>query len=243
INDHGVEGIWLYRLGESFLHPDFRKIVRSLEKLDNIGLIWTSTNGHLFSQSNLDFIMDSRIDFLNYSLNAMTAETYKAMTPLGNFDLVQKNYRRLVDYKADKRGQHPLVRVQIVEHELNKNEPSDFIKTHYPEVEVVSVSMLDYVNLPANSYGLVQRQRTNPGRCSKVSRGDCFVCSNGVITPCDPSYNCDEKEAGPLLFGNIYESSLHDIWNGEKRKKVLELNQAGRLTDIELCRNCQDYDL
>ena len=243
INEQGVEGLWLYRLGESLLHPEFRKIVKYLEKLDNIGLVWMSTNGHLFNQSNMEFFMNSRINFLNFSLNAMTAETYQGISPHGNFDLVQKNYRRLVDYKADKRGGRPTVRVQIVDHEINKHEIDAFLQAHYPEVEVVSVSMLDYVNLPANSYGLDQRQRANPGTCTKVSRGDCFVCSNGMITPCDPSYNCDEKEADLLNFGNIYDQSLFDVWNGERRKRVLDLNQEGGLTEIPLCRGCKDYDL
>jgi len=244
INDYGVEGIWLYRLGESLLHPDFRKIVRHLDGLDNIGLVWMSTNGHLLNQANLEFVLDSRIDFLNYSLNAMTPEVYKGISSHGNFDLVQKNYRRLVEYKSNGyRYRRPFARAQLVEHEINKHEATDFINAHYSEVEVVSISMLDYVNLPANSYGLVQRQRSNRGHCKKVRRGDCFVCSNGMITPCDPSYNCDPQEAEPLLFGNIYDASLHDVWNGERRKKVLEMEEAGRLTEIALCRNCKDYDL
>jgi molybdenum cofactor biosynthesis enzyme MoaA len=95
INDHGAEGVWIYHLGESLMHPQFRKIIRYTERLNNIGKLWMSTNGHLMKRSNLEFVFDSRIDYLNYSLHAVTEKAFKAVSPRGDFYLVLQNYENL----------------------------------------------------------------------------------------------------------------------------------------------------
>ena len=46
-NSYGVDGVWLYRLGESLLHPGFREIVNYIKGLKNVGYIWMGTNGRL----------------------------------------------------------------------------------------------------------------------------------------------------------------------------------------------------
>jgi hypothetical protein len=46
-----------------------------------------------------------------------------------------------------------------------------------------------------------------------------------------------------LSMGNVRTTSLREIWNSGMRQQMLALNDAGRLNEVELCRNCMDYDL
>ncbi len=160
------------------------------------------------------------------------------MAPPGNFDIVQGNLEKFYELKgSDDIPKRPFLHCQMIEQETTKHEVDAFIKKHYKRAEIVSVNMLEYVNMPNNNYGMQQRERKPLESCLRVMRNDCFICSNGHVTLCDAAYN------GEIYLGSIHEQSLYDIWNGEKRKKILELNESGRMSEIEFCRNCTDYDI
>lgn len=244
INFHGVDGLWLYCLGESLMHPDFRKIIRFLEGKDGIRTIWFSTNGHLMNDSNIKFILNSRIIFLNYSLNATSAETYKVVSPNGDFDVVIDNLKRLIRHKQGLRGTAPFVRVQMVEQESTVHEIQGFLERFYQEVEVISVNMLEHANLPMNKFGLKQdRPREMPGYCSRLRDNRAVITANGAMTLCDFAYNTEERFVGEHYLGNIRDQTIYEIWNSERRRRLLDLEATHRLKELDLCRDCEDFDI
>jgi radical SAM protein with 4Fe4S-binding SPASM domain len=131
----------------------------------------------------------------------------------------------------------------MIEQEATRSETEAFLAAHYREVEIVSISMLEYVHLPNNGFGLRQRRRKEKRGCTRVQRGDCFVLSDGSVTLCDAVQNNDEAHAGLLYLGNVHEDSLYQIWNGSRRQQVLEMEREGRLFEIAACQECSDYDL
>ena len=241
-SEHGVEGVWTYHLGESLLHPQFRDVVRHMETLDGLGHVWMSTNGHLMTEDTIRFILDSRIDSINYSLHGVTAEAYAQIVPGGDFALVSANLERLIALKGAGRPKRPFIHLQMIDQQATHGEVEAFISKHRGSVETVSVNMLEYVNMPSNAYGYAQRVRPPRGHCRRVAKGDCFVCSNGAVTLCDAAYNCDERLVGELYLGSIHEQSLSAIWTGERRRRLLDLERAGAMESIPLCRTCTDYD-
>lgn len=244
INSHGVDGLWLYCLGESLMHPDFRKIIRFLEGKDNLRTIWFSTNGHLMNDSNIRFILDSPIVFLNYSLNATSSETYKRVNPKGDFDVILDNLKRLIKQKQGLRGTAPFVHLQMIEMEYTGHEIQGFMERYYQEVEIISVNMLEHANLPMNQFGLKQdRPREMPGHCSRLRDNRAIITADGGVTLCDFAYNNEEEFVGVHHLGNIRDQTVYEIWNGERRRHLLELEAAHRLKELDLCRDCEDFDI
>lgn len=238
IDSHGIEGIWLHHLGEPLLHPEFREIIRHIGTKENLGVIWLSTNGRYFAEENIRLVLSSNIDYINFSAHAVTEETYNTVVPPGNFEIVQANLEKFYELKGiTDLPRKPFLHCQMIEQETTKHEVDAFIKRHYKRAEIVSINMLEYVNLPNNRFGFSQRERKPLTSCTRVSRYDCFIFSNGHVTLCDAAYNAE------IYLGNIHEQSLYDIWNGENRKKILELNEQGRMSEIEFCRSCTDYDI
>lgn len=238
IDSYGIEGLWLYHLGESLLHPEFRENLRHISAKKNLGIIWMSTNGQFFTEENIRCVLDSNIDYINFSAHAVTKETYTTVTTQGNFEIVQGNLEKFYELKGiDNLPRKPFMHCQMIEQETTKHEVDAFIKRHYKRAEIVSVNMLEYVNLPNNAFGLEQRERKPLTSCLRVSRNDCFICSNGHVTLCDAAYN------GEIYLGDINRQTLYEIWNGENRKKILKLNEQGRIYEIEFCRQCTDYDI
>ncbi len=237
IDSYGIEGIWLYHLGESLLHPEFRENVAHVTSKNNLGIVWMSTNGRYMDEQNIRAVLGSNIDYVNFSAHAVSEEVYDTVAPPGNFDIVQGNLENFYEMKGIDIPKKPFLHCQMIEQETTKHEVDAFIKKHYKRAEIVSVNMLEYVNMPNNNYGMQQRERKPLESCLRVMRNDCFICSNGHVTLCDAAYN------GEIYLGSIHEQSLYDIWNGEKRKKILELNESGRMSEIEFCRSCTDYDI
>lgn len=238
IDSYGVEGIWLYHLGEPLLHPEFRENLKHISTKKNLGVIWISTNGRYFNEENIRLILNSNIDYINYSAHAITEETYNTVCPPGNFEIVQANLEKFYELKGTENlPRKPFLHCQMIEQETTKHEVNAFIKRHYKRAEIVSINMLEYVNLPNNRFGFKQRKRKPLTSCTRVSRYDCFIFSNGHVTLCDAAYN------GEIYLGSLHEQSLYNIWNGERRKRILELNEQGRMSEMEFCRSCTDYDI
>lgn len=237
INHYGIEGLWVYNLGEPFLHPDCYDILNYIGTKHNLGVIWISTNGYRFSEDDIRTILKSCVWYLNFSAHAVTEETYDTVCSPGKFRTVQANLEKWYQLKGvNDLPRKPYLHCQMIEQETTKHEIDAFIQKHYKRADVVSVNMLEYVNLPNNAFGH-QRPRKPLMSCTRVSRGDCFIFSNGDVTVCDPAYD------GDILLGNVHKQSLYDIWNGPERTRLLELNKQGKMDEIEFCRKCTDYDI
>lgn len=241
LEEQGIEGLWLYHLGESILHPQFREIMEYMSTKDNLGVVWLSTNGHAFSEKHIQTVLNSKLDFLNYSLHALTEEVYKTVAPHGDFDKVRGNLERFWEMKEQAKGNHgpkkPYLHLQMIEQETTHGQVDGFIAKYHSKAEIVSVNMLEYVNLPNNEYGRQQRERRPLTNCKRVDRGDCFIMSNGDVTLCDVAVNAE------IRLGNVGQEPLYDIWNGEERTRLLRLSREGRMAENEFCAKCTDYDI
>lgn len=239
IDKYGIEGLWLYHLGESLLHPEFENILKYINRKKNLGVIWLSTNGEFFTADKIKLLINSKIDYINFSAHSVTEKIYQTViSKPGAFKRVQANLQKFYELKGIKNlPRRPFLHCQMIEQETTKGEIDAFIKKHYAKADIVSVNMLEYANLPNNKVGLKLRARKKLTSCTRVSRNDCLIFSNGVVTLCDAAYN------GEINLGNIHEKSLYEIWNGPVRRRILELNRKGQMYKNEFCRRCTDYDI
>ncbi len=238
LDERGIEGLWIYHLGESILHPEFKENLRHISTKKNLGVIWMSTNGQFFNEEIIKTALSSNVDYINYSAHAITEETYKKVAPQGDFDTVQGNLEKLYELKGTENlPRRPFIHCQMIEQEVTKHEVDDFINKHYQKADIVSVNMLEYVDLENNEFGKEQRTRSELTSCPRITRNSAFVCSNGMVTPCDATYN------GEICYGNINDNTLAQIWQSEERKKVIELNSKSKMSDIEFCNSCNDHDV
>lgn len=237
LNEHGIEHLAIYHIGEALTHPDFEEIVSELRGKKNLGLIWMSTNGQIFDETAIRFVLNSSIDYVNFSAHAVTETTYKKVMPDGDFDLAMDHLNTFYRLKGDKLPSRPFLHCQMIEQETTRHEVDAFIEAHHARADVVSVNMLEYSNMPNNEFGLTQRDRGDLKSCTRISRNDCFILSNGEVVPCDGAYN------GEISYGNVNEKSLFEIWNSPRRFEMVRLNEEKRLNEVPFCCECTDYDI
>jgi hypothetical protein len=54
------------------------------------------------------------------------------------------------------------------------------------------------------------------------------------VLPCCHDYNAE------IIFGNLHEQSIYEIFNGEKYKKFIAAHITGNLNDYPLCIGCNE---
>ncbi|HBH45831.1 MAG TPA: hypothetical protein DDX47_00475 [Candidatus Jacksonbacteria bacterium] len=236
LDQRGAEGIWLFHLGESILHPDWQEIVNYAGAKQNIEMLWFSTNGLAFNEKCIDFVLNSPITFLNYSLHGTNKETYSYVSKKEYYQTVRNNIELFLK-KKKRLGRGPVVHIQMIDQEGTHSNINEFFETFYQSGEIVSINTLEYANLPNNQYGLLRQRPPIVKTCTRISRGDCFIVSNGDVQPCDACYNSE------ILLGNVNEKTVSEIWNSETRKRMLKLNKEGAMHKIPHCKKCTDYDL
>jgi len=235
LDKYGVEGVWLFRLGEPVLHPDWKKLVNYATSKKNIEMVWFSTNGVAFNEDAIEFILKSKVNFLNYSLHGTNEETFGFVSPKQFYKVVRGHLDFLLKRKKEL-GKGPIINIKMIDQEGTHQNVNEFLEAFYQTGEMVSISNLEYADLPNNQYGLRQRKRLPMKKCSRLSKGDCTIISTGDVHPCEDAYN------GELLMGNVGSNTLYEIWNSTVRKYLLDLNKRGKIHDLERCRECTDYD-
>jgi len=241
IDDHGVEGLWLYNIGEALLHPDFKEIFEHCQNKKNLGSIWLSTNGQSIDVEMMDLLIQSNLTFFNFSINAMKAQTYRLISPEGDYDILTSNFCKFLEKKKkfNRFGTTPWLRVQMVEQPQVITEIDLFLNEYAKKAEILSINMLEGFsqNVSQNVGYAKIRQHKLEKSCNRIKRDDCFIFSDGEVAFCDTDFNHE------MSIGNIYNSTIEQIWSGSKHRNYELLNKQGRLEDIEMCRNCLDYDL
>lgn len=241
VDNHGVDGLWLYYIGDALLHPDFEEIFHYCQSKKNLGSLWLSTNGQNLSDATIDMFLKSNLRFLNYSLNAMSQQSYRLICPLGNYENLVSSLNKSIQRKRELKmmGLTPWMRVQMIDQPQVVAEIDSFLAYYSERCEILSINMLEAFsqNIVENVEYVKERKRRMKMHCNRINRSDCFIFSDGWVSFCDTDFNHE------MAIGNIYDSTIEEIWTGSEHRKYEALNKQGRLDDIPLCGRCLDYDL
>lgn len=235
----GISGLWLYNIGESLLHPQFYEVLDHCRRYDNLGSIWLSTNGEYLDDEKIEMLLDHPVDILNYSVNAMSEEKYKTISPKLTFDRVQKNIHTLIRRKRERGQSRPLIRAQMIEIPGVMHEIDDFKKEFGDKADILSINQLEGFsqNVPSNNKDDEISLNKRIEKCNRLDREDFIIFADGSVSCCATDFN------GEFNLGNIHDMTVQEIYSGEIYQNILHKHKTGRLHEIEICSRCQDFTL
>ena len=121
-----VEWVVPYFRGESLLHPRFMELLSLLRK-NSSAKIHLATNALLLSEEMIHHLLfETRIDFISFSLDAVTEETYRKIRLGGMLEKARENVLRFLHLR-DASASETVVQVSLTESVLNLEEISSFI--------------------------------------------------------------------------------------------------------------------
>jgi len=231
----------LYFQGEPMLHPLFFSFVDKCGRSS----ITVSTNGHFLEGANSRKIAESHIRKLIISLDGMDNETYSKYRVGGDFEKVVSGIRAVSEELSSVKSSMKL-EIQFLVNRYNESQIPT-VKKYAKEVKAtLKLKSMQVINneeiekwMPENEK--FRRYKLDKERGFKLKnsfKNNCLrlwmnpvVTWEGKVVPC-----CFDKDAD-YIMGDLNESSLREIWHGEKYKSFRNSVLKGR-QKIEICRNC-----
>lgn len=254
--------ISLVGIGESFMNKELWQIVRfAKSKGIEIG---TTTNGTILTDRIVSEILESGIDWLNFSLDGATKATYEKMRHGAVFEEVLANTRRIVE--AARGRKRPALAIWFLANRENIAELPMMVplvkELGIPSLNIQGVhywghpdwherathantisdlkDILRQVRDQAREAG-VQFQWFNlpdqtAGRGCKWPWKGAYITADGYVTPC-----CENgSDPNRINFGNLFEQPFTEIWNSEAYRKFRrELRSPDGRPSI--CIDCPSY--
>lgn len=260
----GLKSVMYAGEGEPLLHKDIAEIVNCTKKA---GIdVAITTNGALMGEDFVDSAF-SHISWIKVSINGATKETYAKIhrTKPEDFDKVIKNVSYAVRFRRDKGG-GCVLGMQIIllpenYHEVTllaqkaKDIGVDYLVvkpySQHPLSKTTKYKGIQYskylqladslYSLNDTGFSVIFRMNTmrkwdegvrNYKRCYALPFWS-YIDAGGNVWGCS-AYLSDER----FRYGNIYESTFKEIWDGEKRSQ--SIRWAEEELDTSLCRvNCR----
>jgi spore coat polysaccharide biosynthesis protein SpsF len=221
----------LHKDGESLLHPQLGEMIRYARKKDISQVIHLNTNGTLLTARKAAEIIDSGLDDLTISLDALTEKTYKKIKGSGGFYALEKKIVQLFELRDKMGSKTPFIRVKIMEFGDTVDEIKGFVRKWTPVADQVQVTGVHSWSGAIESLGVTDEHPPERYPCSLMW----FMLAvnwNGPVSICSVDWNLT------TVVGDIRENTLHEIWNGDRMKAARLSHLEGRWGYLPVCKEC-----
>jgi len=226
--------------GEPLLHPDIAAMISYAAQAKVAQSIDIVTNASLLGRRLAEDLVSAGTSRIRISLQGVSRERYGEISgTFEDLDAIVDN----VTYLYGIRGQTE-VYVKIIDSALDA--PADeekFLALFGDIADVLSIEHL----LPATpliDYTRVAGKATMALTQNGAEVTDSDICPqpfymlqlnpDGMLVPC-----CAMES--PLTIGNIADSSIAGLWNGEDLKRFRRQHLGGRRSENAVCKGCQQF--
>ncbi len=223
--------IHLMHRGESLLHPDFFQMV---DYAHRAGLVTRfHTNGTLLDEDKTRRLLASGLDQFAFSFDGFDKESYEKIRVKGSFDRTVANIVRFLEIKKELGAKKPhtvleLIYFPDVFEKAGKQGRREFL-ARFKGLPLDEVKVKKAHNWAGDSGRPARRRHYSP--CTFLWHA-LVIFWDGSVLPCPQDF------FGGLELGNVKDSSLAEIWNGERmtalRQKILVRDFEG-LTTCAAC--------
>ncbi len=234
-----IKMLSLFIKGEPLLNPKLPDMVALAKKEEIAEKIYITTNGALFSTKLNRKLVKAGIDEILVSIEAVDSAEYKTITGVQvDFDEIVANIK---DFFQNKGKCNFFVKTvtytQDRERENKFHEIFDPICDFaYVEQVIPVFDRVDYDTIPLDRSKLEDLSRPIHV-CTRPFFNLC-VHSNGDIGACLVDY------VPEILFGNVMNDALHDVWRGEKFENFRMMHLKKQRYEHFKCGHCvsPEYD-
>jgi radical SAM protein with 4Fe4S-binding SPASM domain len=236
----------LYLQNEPLLDKDlFNKIKHVHKQTKRKIRVGFLTNGTLFNEENIHELEQLPDVFVSISVDAFTKDTYDSIRRGLDFKTVLDNIDLILKSRFD--SNH-----LVVEFTMQKNNICEFndfksywqdktggILVNYLTNRSGDLNTYNTLFSPKEAYSLVDTFKL---QVIKKMLPFCplpftsfFILSNGDVLFCREDWN--QK----IVLGNLYESSIKDIWNSDQYQKLRNHIYHKRYDKIPVCAKCSRW--
>lgn len=220
-------------IGEPFLDRSLLKKIQ-YAKEQGIDSVFCFNNGSQLDEKTSKELIDSGLDRMIISLDGTDKASYEKVRKNLVFDEVLNNIKNLAELKAEKGAQNPRVELHITVSNVNKSEERHFARKMEKLADSVSIAYAhDWAGqLKPDKNGGQGGKRIQGAPCANLW-SELTILWDGSVALCCLDYE------GKILLGDVNDSSIKTIWNGDKLKSIRALHLKREFTS-PLCQRCTE---
>lgn len=233
--EHWIEMICLNSDGEPLLD---KKIASRIRRLKDAGIkhIQISSNAQLLSGERIQELLESGLDDIRISIDGYTKQTYEKIRRGLNFDIVKENTLNLIKMRNEAQSSME-IRIRMVELEENSGEREEWMQYWKSQVrETDRVQLMPMHTWSGKIADEVKSRMEYYADKPCVSVFSSLVINyDGIVQLCDSDIEQQE------IMGHVNETSIREIWQGEKFERIRNWHANAERDHIEICRGCDHW--
>jgi len=228
--------IGLQIFGDALLHPKFEEMVDYLNKKGILSQI--STNPIALSDKNIEKILNSELDILMLSLDAIDDKTYKKYRGTNtSYETAISQMNKLLEEKIKRNKKKPFIYVRMLGLPGLKDHFQEYKKQwNKPGVDQVSKTDFRTFGGVIDEIGGVKIKKTrwaSKGVCYKPWEG-MYILWDGRVVPCGFDYD------GKVILGDLRKQTLEEVWNGKKMRELRKSFLTEKFGKNHFCKKCKE---
>jgi len=222
----------LFKDGESFLHPDFIKMVHYAKAVSVAKTVRINSNAVCWDDNKINEILDSGIDDITISVDAAYSITYSRDKKKDCLKRVESNIKQLLKKRNDNNKLTPFIRVKAMEFNgISKEEIEAFIKKWEGIADEVQITGIHDWGGAVNGIEITDEKTDYRYPCA-IMWYALAINWDGKVTVCSVDWDTE------IEVGDVVRESLHDIWNGIRLKDARKSQIDRNFSKFSICRNC-----
>ncbi len=230
--------LWLHFLGEPLLHRQATAFIgRAKAAGCRVGL---STNAVALA-TYADALLDSQLDRLECSIDALDRAGYVAMRGRDHFHRATENVRHFLERKRVRGLSTPVTSIQFMRTRAVESTLAQIVDAWRPFLGADDFVM---TIAPISFGGSIVLNSEYPAAPREQPRSPCpwlfealVILQDGTVTMC----GADWDASAPL--GNVRSASIMEIWSGPEAHRRRAAHLARRFDAVAPCADCEDWQL
>jgi MoaA/NifB/PqqE/SkfB family radical SAM enzyme len=211
--------------GEPLLIPNMRQIFSDMKRMGMA--IAMNTNGLTLTEETAKFFVDIKVDSIMFSLDAVTKATLKKIRGIDKLEKIESAVFRMMKVRGD--AEYPRIGVSITVQDDNRHELPAFLSRWIGVVDVVRT-------------GNVFKDGTFPDLVTSGERLPCPAIYKTMPIHNDGSVRlCCLDGFRATDMGNVFETSIDEVWNGEALAKARYYHETGQWDKVPFCKPCNGW--
>ena len=216
--------------GEPTINKNIVKMVK-LAKEAGIIEVQFNTNGVLLNTILAKKLIEAGLDRIKFSIDGATPEVYEKIRGV-KYDKVVNNVKEIVRIRNEVGKIRPIVHVQMVYMQDNKDEIVKYVQLWQDTVNRVGFSRYRSTKGTLEDNRRVEPNPTAIVPCNQLWQRLVITYDGQVLMCCG-----DHNALNPL--GNINEMSVQEIWHSELLNEYRKLHMRNRSSEIAACSICE----
>lgn len=236
VSNYDVKRILLYLMNEPLMDKDIVSKINYTKEKNPKAIVHIVSNGSLLNKRLIKDLINSKLDYIEFSVLANRKETYRKAMHL-DFDKTTKEILNFIKMARTQSKGEDYININITRTPgLLSDEEKDKMINFWRNAGIKNIN---YFDMPTSRAGnvpfLPKIKKKSVHGCNSIWTNEMIhILYNGDVILCCMDWKRE------VVLGNIKTQNIYEIWNGKKYNKIRKMRD-GKIKSPSnfICKICE----